>query len=369
MAALLDGTPRSQGYRMPAEFETHQQTWLLWPERPDNWRLGAKPAQAAFAAVIRAIARFEPVTVGVSAAQFSNARSLLPPEVRLVEMSSNDAWLRDTGCTFLVNDSGGLRAVDWRFNAWGGLVDGLYFPWDKDDQIAAKMCELERIDYYRPDDFVLEGGSFHVDGQGTVVVTESCLLSPGRNPHLDKAAIEQRLKDYLGCTTVLWLPRGIYRDETNEHVDNIFHFVEPGVAVLAWTDNQADPQYALSRQSLDYLESVRDAAGRKLTVHKLHLPDPVCITAEEAAGVDQAAGTLPRQAGDRQAASYANYYICNGALIVPVFGDREHDERALDLLAALYKTRQVVPVYAREILLGGGNIHCITQQQPLALGR
>ena len=196
MAKRITGTtPRQDGYRMPGEFEEQSGVWMLWPQRPDNWRGGAKPAQQAFIDVARAIARFEPVTVCVNPDQFQNARARLPEDVRVVEMTSNDAWVRDCGPTFVKNDQGGLRAVDWTFNAWGGLYDGLYFPWDQDDLVARKICELEGVDSYRTDDFVLEGGSIHVDGQGTVLTTAMCLLSPGRNPELSR-----RDMDYADIT-------------------------------------------------------------------------------------------------------------------------------------------------------------------------
>ena len=161
-------TPLADGFHMPAEWERHAGTWMIWPERPDNWRLGAKPAQAAFAAVAAAIARFEPVTMMASAVQYANARKKLPQGVRLVEVSTNDCWARDIGASFVVNGEGELRGVDWPFNAWGGLENGLYFPWDQDDLVALKMLEMERAGRYRAP-ITLEGGAIHVDGQGTVL--------------------------------------------------------------------------------------------------------------------------------------------------------------------------------------------------------
>ena len=161
----LDTTPKQDGFRMPGEFEKHAGCYMIWPERPDNWRLGAKPAQAVFAEVANTIGKYEPMTMIVSKAQYSNAREVLKDYVRVVEMANDDSWVRDCGATFVINDKGETRGVDWTFNAWGGLVDGLYFPWDSDDKIAMKMCELERVDRYRVDDFVLEGGSIHVDGE------------------------------------------------------------------------------------------------------------------------------------------------------------------------------------------------------------
>ncbi len=362
MSQTLESTPRADGFFMPAEFSRHAGTWMLWPQRPDNWRLGGKPAQKAFTAVARAIAQFEPVTVGVNHSQYANARQMLPPEVRVVELSNNDSWMRDCGPTFVVNAQGEVRGIDWIFNAWGGLYNGLYFPWDLDDAVSQKVLEIERIDRYKAP-LVLEGGSIHVDGEGTCLTTAECLLSPGRNPDLSQDEIEALLKDYLNVEKVLWIPRGVFHDETTGHVDNLACYLRPAEVALTWTDDRSDPQYERSAEAYEYLMSQTDAKGRKITVHKIHQPDPIFIAPEEAEGVDAVNGTLPRQAGDRMAASYINFYFCNGGAIVPTFGDRQ-DAAALETLQKLLPERRVVGVPAREILLGGGNIHCITQQQP-----
>jgi len=359
----LEGTPKQDGFRMPGEFEHHDGCYMIWPERPDNWRLGAKPAQAVFATVANTIGKYEPMTMIVSASQYSNARNMLKDYVRVVEMSNDDSWVRDSGATFVINDKGEVRGVDWTFNAWGGLVDGLYFPWDSDDKIAQKMCELERVDRYRLDDFILEGGSIHVDGEGTLMVTEECLLSEGRNSHLTKEEIEKTLCDYLNCEKVLWIPRGIYNDETNGHVDNMCNFVRPGEVLLAWTDDENDPQYERSVEAYEYLSKETDAKGRKIKIHKMYTPSPILITEEESKGVDAVDGTLPRLPGDRLAASYVNFYTGNGFIALPVFND-PNDEKAIKLLQEVFPDRVIEPIYAREILLGGGNIHCITQQLP-----
>jgi len=358
----LDGTPRDDGFRMPGEFESHQGCWMLWPERSDNWRLGAKPAEKAFAAVASAIARFEPVTMGVSAARFQQARSCLPAEVRVVELSYNDSWMRDVGPTFVVNDDGLVRLVDWEFNAWGGLDGGLYFPWDLDSLVARKVGEIEGIDRYNAP-LILEGGAIHVDGQGTLITTEQCLLNPNRNPDLNRREIEELLRSYLNVETIIWLGQGVYNDETDGHVDNLCCFVRPGVVALTWTEDPGDPQHEISADALKRLEHARDSRARRLEVHKIHQPDPVIISREECAGVDRVEGTLPRREGDRLAASYINFYIAEGGVVAPQFGD-PRDAEALDRLAGLFPDREIVGVYAREILLGGGNIHCITQQQP-----
>lgn len=362
---IMDSTPKKDGFRMPGEFEPHKGCWMVWPERTDNWRLGAKPAQKAYADVAEAIAKYEKVTMCVSERQYSSAREVLSDKIRVVEMSNDDAWMRDIGPTFVVNDKGVVRGIDWRFNAWGGLVDGLYFPWDKDDQVARKVCEIEELDYYSLENFILEGGSIHTDGDGTAIVTEVCLLSESRNPDLSKEEITDVLKEYLGVEKVIWIPYGIYLDETNGHVDNIVHYCAPGVIVLAWTDDKEDPQYELSKAAYDILVNEEDAKGRKLEIHKLHIPDEVLITEEESQGVDSVDGTLPREEGDRQAASYANFYIGNDAIFLPLFDDKVHDDMAIETLQKVFPDRKIEGIYAREIILGGGNIHCITQQQPL----
>ena len=362
MPSLIESTPKADGYRMPAEWERHSRCWMLWPQRPDTWRNGGKPAQRAFVEVARAISRFEPVTVGVNCDQYLNARAMLPSNVRVVELSSNDAWMRDCGATFVVNDSGNVRGIDWAFNAWGGLQKMMYFPWDKDELVATKMLEIESLERYKAP-LVMEGGSIHVDGQGTLLTTEQCLLHPNRNPQLSRAEIEEHLVQYLNIGTIIWLPRGVFEDETDGHVDNLCCFVRPAVVALTWTDDKADPQYERSAEAYDALMSAKDARGRPLEVHKIHQPDPMTMTREEADGLDVVGSAFLRPAGERLAGSYINFYIANGGIILPQFNDR-HDEAARRQLAELFPNHKLVGIYAREILLGGGNIHCITQQQP-----
>ena len=363
MMKRLESNPRDDGFRMPGEFEPHAGCWMQWPERTDNWRLGGKPAQEAFVKVAEAISKFEPVTMLVSRSQYDHAVNLLSSDIRVVEMSYDDSWVRDTGPTFVVNDEGLVRGVDWEFNAWGGLLDGLYFPWDQDDKVARKICGIERLDSYRAKGFVLEGGSIHVDGEGTLYTTEECLLDESRNPHLSKEEIEEHLGKYLNVSKVIWLKKGIYNDETNGHVDNILCVVKPGCVMLAWTEDRDDPQYEICVENLKILEEATDAKGRKLKIIKLPLPKPVLISEEESGGVDAVDGTLPREEGDRLSASYVNFYIANGGIVYPLFDD-PNDGLAAEILQKAFPDRELVGIAAREILLGGGNIHCITQQQP-----
>jgi agmatine deiminase len=366
MSQTNASTPAAEGFRMPGEFEPHDGCWMAWPERPDNWRLGAKPAQRAFAAVAEAIAVCEPVTMGVSDAQFEHCRAALGQSIRVVELSTDDAWMRDIGPSFLLDANGRRSGVDWRFNAWGGLAGGLYFPWDRDERAAGKVLEMERAPRYRAP-IVLEGGSIHVDGEGTVLSTEECLLNPNRNPGLSREQIEQVLREHLGATRVIWLGRGLAGDETDGHVDNLACFARPGVVLLAWTDSASHPQREVCADALERLRAATDAQGRSLEIVLVPLPAPMTITAEEAAGVDAVPGSAPRRAGEALAASYVNFYIASGRIVFPLLDERT-DEAAAEVVREAFPGRELVGVRAREILLGGGNIHCITQQVPAAGG-
>ncbi|KAJ8459890.1 hypothetical protein OPV22_032816 [Ensete ventricosum] len=361
---------------MPAEWEPHQQCWMGWPERLDNWREGAFPAQSTFVKVATEISKFEPVTMCVSSAQYMKAYDWLHGNgnIRVVEMSMNDAWFRDIGPTFVWRDrkpSLGdqecqVAGIDWKFNCWGGSEDGCYSDWSLDVLVAKKILELDRLPRFSHR-MVLEGGSIHVDGEGTCITTEECLLNTNRNPDMTKEEIEQELMMYLGVGKIIWLPRGLYGDDdTNGHVDNMCCFVKPGMVLLAWTDDELDPQYERSVEAFSVLSNTTDAKDRKIEIIKLHVPGPLYITKEEADGLvtlDKSA--KPRLAGTRLAASYVNFYIANGGIIAPAFGDEKWDQQAYHVLTSAFLNHKVIMIQgAREICLGGGNIHCITQQQP-----
>ncbi len=361
-----ESTPKKDGYRMPGEFEPQECIWMLWPHRPDNWRDGAKPAQKAYADVARGIAQYEPVIVGVNPEDYAAAHYVLTGEenILVVEMTSDDSWIRDCGPTFVVNDDGDVRAVHWHFNAWGGLVDGLYFPWDQDALVGLKVADLAGVDRYRPDSFVLEGGSIHVDGEGTVMTTEMCLLSEGRNPELSKEQIENYLCEYLGVDKVIWIKDGIDPEETNGHIDDVACFVRPGEVACIWTDDEDNPFYEAAHAAYETLSNATDAKGRALKVHKLTMPkEPVYMTQEEVDAIDVVEGTIPRTTEDVCIASYMNFLIGNDFVLVPQYDD-EYDEKALQQVQEMFPEREVVGVPTREVVYGGGNIHCITQQQP-----
>ena len=256
--------------------------------------------------------------------------------------------------------------MDAGFNAWGGATGGLYPDWTRDKAVATKILDFVDVPRFKCP-MILEGGSIHVDGQGTLLTTEECLLNPNRNPNLTKEQIETWLKKMLGVETFIWLPRGLYGDDdTNGHIDNLACFARPGVVLLAWTDDEADPQHARSVEALEVLEKSRDARGRRLEVIKVPLPRPMHATADDVKTVKIIDGVKVREEGARLAGSYVNFYMCNGGgVVMPGLGDEERDAAALAVLQSVFPDRKVVQVATREVLLGGGNIHCITQQQPV----
>ena len=373
---ILGSTPKQDGFRMPGEFEPQDHIFMIWPERPDNWRQGAKPAQRAYTEVAKAIAKHTPVTVLVNNSQYANARARLPEHIRVVEMSSDDAWVRDCGPTFVINDeTHEIRGVDWIFNAWGGLVDGLYFPWANDDAMAQKICDLQGIDSYRTDadscpaglDFILEGGSIHVDGEGTLLTTEMCLLNPdaGRNvPNLDKEQIEMMLKEYLNLEKIIWIKDGIDPYETNGHIDDVACFIRPGEVACIWTEDPEHPFYDAAQAAYKTLSEATDAKGRKLKVYKMCMTKEPCYL-KDAWSIDTATGAIPREEGEISIASYMNFLITNNAIILPQYGD-ENDALAVQQAQEMFPGYTIEPVMTTEVAYGGGNIHCITQQQPKA---
>lgn len=380
---ITETTPAVDDFRMPAEYELHHGTIMIWPVRPGSWPFEGKAAKKIFSRLAACIAEYEHIYMLADKEHLNEAEEMLHAAVaelygcdsdklegifeniHVWNIESDDSWARDVGPTFTISSHPcQLRGINWKFNAWGGEVDGLYASWERDDAVASAFCESLKVDYYDASDFVLEGGSIHVDGEGTAIVTESCLLSAGRNPGLNKKQIEDKLKEYLNVSKVIWLPYGIYNDETNEHVDNVCAFTSPGNVVLAWTDKKDDPQYMMSAADLEVLQKETDAKGRAINIHKLYIPDiPVTVKETDLLGYEFEEGEDARVAGERLAASYVNFYIANKKVLVPQFNDIM-DEKALAELRECFPDREVIGVYARDIIVGGGNIHCITQQIP-----
>lgn len=358
-------TPRIDGYTMPFEGDKHEATIMLLPYRKDTWREGGIPARKVFKKVIHAIAKFEKVYVGIDPSiynkeihNYENIENIIP-----IKINYNDSWARDTSPLFLVKDNH-MRTVDFRFNAWGGDFDGLYKNWKEDDAIAKKISNYLKLQSYYIDDFILEGGSIHVDGKGTLITTEACLLSKGRNNQLSKVEIEEYLKIYLNVSKVIWVKNGIYGDETNEHVDNMLCFIKPGIIGLSWTDDKTNIMYKRCRDAYKTLSKATDAGGDKFEIVKLKLPTPQLMSDEEEAGINNKnQDAKVRISGDILSASYANYYQGDNFVILPSFGVSE-DKLAYKTLKKYYPDKEIIQIDSREILLGGGNIHCITMQIP-----
>ena len=340
-------TPAAAGYHMPAEFEPHDLCLMAWPTstRVEVWRPFYVNAQATYAAIARAIDEFEPVLMVARPEDASAARHYCGEQIDVVEMPIDDSWLRDSGPIFLVGPNGSLAAADFRFNSWGEK----YLPYDLDAAVGERLCRRLGVPRWAAP-MVLEGGSITVDGQGTLITTESCLLHPSRNPNLSKDEIEQALKEYLGVTKVIWLKSGLGESEdpdTDGHVDGIAFFIAPGRVVLHMVRDRTHPDYVNLQENRRRLETT-DACGRELEVIEFDLR------------------SQPVQLGSTTIVeNYINSYMANGALIVPTAGSAG-DAEALERLGEIVPGREVVGVPAPVIGYGGGGIHCITQQVPAA---
>ena len=339
--------------------------------------MGAKPAQRTFVDIAHAISEYENVIVGVTQAQYENARNRLSERIRVIEISYDDAWIRDTGPTFLINKNGSRCGIDWHFNAWGGIghiaesggwdLTGSYFPWKLDDMVARKVLEIEGVKRHRCP-LILEGGAIHVDGKGTLIAIKECVF--GRNPNLSPVQVEDLLSRYLGIKNFIWLERGLFLEENNGHIDNMCCFADVDTILLNWCDDATDPQYEISLEAFEILSAAKNTEGKCYSVIKVPQPSVLHITEDEHSGVDSSDYAIPRLPNDRLPASYINSYICNGAVIVPSFATpfderpKEYDIAALKIYETAFVGRKVIQIPSRELLLGGGGIHCILQQVP-----
>lgn len=361
--------------RMMCEWDRHDGTIMIWPDRPGTWGRTVDELPEDFITVYSKIAESEELLLAVHPGTEDRVRNYLSmhgldmSNVRIEGIDYDDSWARDISPVILTGDDKRKSAAVFGFNAWGGSYNGLYEDYENDAAFSEKISSILGLDIKRikrPDGspFILEGGSIHTDGQGTLMTTESCLLSPGRNPGMTKQEIEETLLAATGCEKMLWLPRGIIDDETDEHVDNVCTFARPGEVILAWTDNRNDSQYPLTEETYKYLLNERDARGRKLKIDKLPLPKPVYVTKEEADSIEAAPGEQPRLPGERLAASYVNFCRTGKSVLVPQFGgeNEENDHEAIEILGRIFPDKKIYPVKAGRFLLGGGNIHCLTHE-------
>ena len=337
----------SRALRWPAEWERHEATWLSWPHNPDTWPDRLDAATRAFVAIARALAPHERVRINVcDDAHEEGARRRLgeagvEPEGRIefFRIATDDAWVRDHGPLFL-EDEGCPVILDFSFNAWGGK----YPPWDRDDAVPQHIARTLGLPRLEPG-LVLEGGSIDGNGRGTLITTEACLLNDNRGPGRTRESMESVLERWLGARHVIWLGDGIVGDDTDGHVDDVTRFVEPGTVVTAVEDDPGDPNHRALAENLRRLRAATDGAGKPLSIAMLPMP-PAQV-----------------EAGDRLPASYANFYLANGVALVPTFGVRE-DDQAIARLAEVLPGREVVGVPSRDLILGLGAVHCVTQQQP-----
>jgi agmatine deiminase len=349
-SAAATATPTALGYRMPAEWEPHEATWLSWPRRdgisfPDSY----ERIVPTLCAMVHALGESEQVNINVCDQEHETlVRAHLTKErakhshVRFFQIPTNEPWCRDHGPIFITRaEAPRIAILDWGYNAWGWK----YPPFDDDDVVPTLIGEALGLPVIEPG-MILEGGSIDVNGAGSLLTTKSCLLNPNRNPELSQKDIEQRLCDYLGVKNILWLGDGIEGDDTDGHVDDITRFVDRTSVVTAIEEDENDPNHEPLKANLDLLRTMEAEDGTPLAVHTLPMPRKLV------------------RDGQRLPASYANFYIGNKVVLLPVFRDT-HDKWAIAVMEKSFPGRRVVPIDCRELIWGLGAFHCLTQQQPL----
>ncbi len=341
-------SPAALGFRMPAEWAPQVATWLSWPHRRATWPGQFRPVPYAFAHFVAQISRFQEVRINAAAALQARARRLCAAagadltRVTFYDHPTNDAWCRDHGPIFVKNDRTGEVAVtDWRYNAWGGK----YPPYDADDAIPARVARRLKLRRFRHG-MVLEGGSIDVNGAGLLLTSEQCLLNRNRNPHLTRGEIERNLRDYLGVEQVLWVGEGIVGDDTDGHIDDVARFHRADGILCATEPNPRDANHRALREVWERLQSFRTPAGRKFELVPLRMPQRVAFQ------------------GQRVPASYANFLLVNGAVLVPTFRQKKRDAEACATLGDCFPGRAVIPIDCFHLIWGLGTLHCLSQQQP-----
>lgn len=345
-------SPKQLGYRMPAEWEPHAATWLSWPHNPDTWPGRTDPIPAVWLQIIRHLQKHEQVHINVNDQAMQNhvvtlmqQNQIEPHNVFFHQFPTNDCWVRDHGPIFVKGDRPssmrGVAITDWEFNMWGGK----YPPWELDNQIPQRIANHYGLTRFEQG-IVLEGGSIDVNGEGCLLTTESCLLNPNRNPQLNREEIEHQLRNGLGVEHIFWLGEGIVGDDTDGHIDDLARFVNASTIVTVLEVNPDDENYTPLQHNWQRLKSwINPSTGKPFEIVTLSMPSPVYYE------------------GNRLPASYANFYIANNVVLVPIFKDPQ-DQVATATLQTLFPTRQIIGIYCRDLIWGFGALHCITQQQP-----
>ena len=333
--------PRDFGYYMPGEWAEHEACWMAWPARVDLWP-NVEATKIAYADVANTIAEFESVKLIVKPSMIDDAKKFVSEKVQLIEMEIDDSWARDSGPNFMINDSSSLSGSTWEFNAWGEKFE----PYDQDALMGRRILNLMNAEEFKSE-MIAEGGGITVDGEGTVITTESCFLNKNRNPNMTKKEVEEELCRTLGAEKVLWIPGDVNETGTDGHIDGIAAFIEPGRVLVEINSDKSDPHYPVCMDNLNALKDAKDARGRKLQIETIYEGDYSELVFDECR-------------------SYINSYLANDAVIVPGY-NHERDEWAIETYKKIYPERSVVQVQISDIAIGGGGIHCITQQEPKAI--
>lgn len=341
-------TPKAQGFVFPAEWEKQDALWLSWPHKEESWPGKIETIYEPYCQFIKLVAEDQLVRINVAdeemkafALSYIEKSGAKMENISFYFNPTNDAWCRDHGPAFVINRETGEKAiVDWGYNAWGGK----YPPFDLDDVVPTKIAKEFHLKLFTPP-IVMEGGSVEFNGKGTILTTTACLLNENRNPHLNKEQIETYLKDYYGQDQVLWLGDGIVGDDTDGHIDDITRFVSEDTVLTVVEEDKSDENYALLQENLENLKGMKLLDGRSLKVIELPMPRPVEYDEQR----------LP--------ASYANFYIANNVVIVPVFNDK-NDQKALEIIQSVFPDRKVIGIDSVDIIWGLGSFHCLSQQEP-----
>jgi agmatine deiminase len=342
-------TPGELGYYFPAEFDIHEATWLSWPHKEASWPGKIHTIYPYYSQFVKELALSEKVRINVNDEKMKTfaIKSLIDAEVNMAQVEffyhpTNDAWCRDHGPAFLINPAGQHKKiiVDWDYNAWGGK----YPPHDLDDIIPTLIARHYKIPVYHPG-IIMEGGSVEFNGAGTLITSRACLLNPNRNPHLNQAQIEDYLNKYYGVKQILWIDEGIVGDDTDGHIDDTVRFVNSSTILTVIEDDKHDENYELLQRNLKQLQRMRLSNGKQLNIVELPMPDEL------------------RYEGQRLPSSYANFYIANKSVIVPIFNCRK-DEKALLIIQDCFPDRKVIGIDSTEIIWGLGSFHCLSQQEP-----
>jgi agmatine deiminase len=341
----IRAVPAENGFSMPAEWAPHAGCLVSWPCKEETWCGFVEQAKRAYSEVISAINQFEPVFVLSDPSTAREACQAVAKDTPVIELPLDDSWIRDNGPTFVSSDDGELAIVQFRFNGWGEKFP----PFDRDARVPELLADRMRLRRYVAP-MTLEGGAICVDGEGTLLTTESCLLNMNRNPDLGRERIEELLRLFLGARKVLWLKQGIHKSMIDGHIDGIAAFVSPSKVVLASTEDESDPNHAIMKDNRDRLETMTDAKGRSIEIIDFPIPK------------------MREIAGNRIAPCYTNFYIGTGGIVAPTFGEPT-DRTALEILEGLFPNHEVVGVRSEYIGVGGGEIHCITQQIPRVTGQ